>query len=60
MNDSPVRIGIIGCGNVLSAYRAEIDKLRLKGLAEVALACGRAVTTRARLRRTWHPTFHDR
>ena len=38
----PVKIGIIGCGNVLSAYRAEIDKLRIKGLAEVVLACGRA------------------
>jgi len=39
---NPLKIGIIGCGNVLSAYRAEIDKLRMKGLAEVALACGRA------------------
>src|SRR6185503_11366603 len=39
---TPVRIGIIGCGNVLSAYRASIDKLRLRGLAEVVAACGRA------------------
>jgi predicted dehydrogenase len=38
----PVRIGIIGCGNVLSAYRAAIDKLRLRGIAEVVGACGRA------------------
>ena len=38
----PVRIGIIGCGNVLSAYRVTIDKLRLRGIAEVARACGRA------------------
>jgi predicted dehydrogenase len=38
----PVRIGIIGCGNVLSAYRASIDKLRLRGIAEVVAACGRA------------------
>lgn len=37
----PVRIGIIGCGNVLSAYRATIDKLRLCGAAEVVAACGR-------------------
>ena len=37
----PVRIGIIGCGNVLSAYRATIDKLRLRGAAEVVIACGR-------------------
>src|SRR5262245_13796842 len=36
-----IRIGIIGCGNVLSAYRAAIDKLRGRGLAEVILACGR-------------------
>jgi predicted dehydrogenase len=37
-----VRIGIIGCGNVLSAYRATIDKLRLRGMAAVVAACGRA------------------
>ena len=37
----PVRIGIIGCGNVLGAYRAAIDPLRLRGLAEVVAACGR-------------------
>ena len=41
MNTKPVRIGIIGCGNVLSAYRASIDRLRLAGKVEVALACGR-------------------
>jgi len=38
---SPVRIGIIGCGNVLSAYRAGIDKLRMRGAAETVIACGR-------------------
>jgi predicted dehydrogenase len=38
----PVRIGIIGCGNVLSAYRASIDRLRLRGAAEAVMACGRA------------------
>src|SRR5262247_3401195 len=38
---SPTRIGIIGCGEVLVAYRAAIDKLRLGGLAEVTIACGR-------------------
>src|SRR5688572_26945798 len=38
---NPVRLGIIGCGNVWPAYRAIIDKLRLRGLAEVAIACGR-------------------
>ena len=42
MSAGPVRLGIIGCGNVLSAYRAEIDRLRLKGMVEVVRACGRA------------------
>src|SRR5262245_34821449 len=38
----PVRIGVIGCGNVLSAYRTPLEKLRMRGLAEVIVACGRA------------------
>src|SRR5690242_7774662 len=38
----PVRIGVIGCGNVLTAYRAPLEKLQARGLAEVTLACGRA------------------
>jgi len=38
---NPLRLGIIGCGNVLSAYRAAADKLRARGWAEVALLCGR-------------------
>jgi predicted dehydrogenase len=37
----PVRIGVIGCGNVLSAYRATIDKLRVRGRVQVTIACGR-------------------
>jgi predicted dehydrogenase len=37
----PVRIGVIGCGNVLSAYRAPIDKLRARGRVQVTRACGR-------------------
>lgn len=37
----PVRLGIIGCGNVLSAYRASIDKLRTAGQVTVTVACGR-------------------
>ena len=41
MNPHPVRIGVIGCGNVLSAYRAGIDQLRWAGHAEVTFACGR-------------------
>ena len=38
---SPIRIGVIGCGNVLSAYRATIDKLRVRGRVVVTRACGR-------------------
>jgi predicted dehydrogenase len=37
----PVRIGIIGCGNVLEAYMPQCEKLRTRGLAEVTLGCGR-------------------
>ena len=37
----PVRLGVIGCGNVLSAYQAIIEKLRGRGTVEVAIACGR-------------------
>jgi predicted dehydrogenase len=39
---NPIRIGVIGCGNVMSAYRTAIEKLRARGLIEVTLACGRA------------------
>jgi predicted dehydrogenase len=38
---SPLRLGVIGCGNVLSAYRTALDKLRARGAVEVVLACGR-------------------
>jgi predicted dehydrogenase len=37
----PIRIGIIGCGNVLEAYMPQCEKLRSRRLAEVTLACGR-------------------
>jgi len=37
----PTRLGIIGCGNVLSAYRSSINQLQLRGHAEVVIACGR-------------------
>jgi predicted dehydrogenase len=36
-----LRIGIIGCGNVLEAYAPECEKLARRGLAELILACGR-------------------
>lgn len=38
---APVRIGIVGCGNVLTGYRAQLDTLRSRGLARVVAACGR-------------------
>src|SRR5437762_1696189 len=41
MSARPVRLGIIGCGNVLGAYRAEIDRLRVKGMVDVVWACAR-------------------
>src|SRR5262245_22821540 len=37
----PIRIGIIGCGNVLSAYWPQAQQLFLRGEAEVVAACGR-------------------
>ena len=37
----PVRIGIIGCGNVLGAYRTAIERLCSRGQATVTAACGR-------------------
>lgn len=37
----PLRLGVIGCGNVLSAYRAVIDRQRARGALEITLACGR-------------------
>ncbi len=40
-HSQPLRLGLVGCGNVLGAYRATIDKLRARGLVEVTSACGR-------------------
>jgi len=37
--EDPLRIGVIGCGSVLEQYAAEAARLR--GLAEIVLACGR-------------------
>ena len=39
--NSPVGLGIIGCGNVLEAYMPQCEKLSLRRQAEVVLACGR-------------------
>jgi len=38
----PLRIGIVGCGNVLPAYWAECQKLAVRGEAAVVMACGRS------------------
>lgn len=40
-HQQPLRLGIIGCGNVLGAYRTTIDKLRSRGWAVPTIACGR-------------------
>ena len=37
----PLGIGIIGCGNVLSAYWPQLQQLFLEGKAQVVAACGR-------------------
>lgn len=41
MASTPLRLGIIGCGNVLDAYAPQCEKLRQRGLAEVVVGCGR-------------------
>jgi predicted dehydrogenase len=38
----PLRIGFIGCGNVLSAYWDQAEKMAARGEAEVVAACGRS------------------
>jgi predicted dehydrogenase len=43
---TPVRIGIVGCGNVLSAYWPQIQKLCWRGEAEFVAACGRPAQRR--------------
>jgi len=40
-NKPPVRIGVVGCGNVLGAYLALAERLKAKGLVDVTVACGR-------------------
>ncbi|HAM73597.1 MAG TPA: gfo/Idh/MocA family oxidoreductase [Verrucomicrobiales bacterium] len=39
--NGPLRLGVIGCGNVLEAYRASIERLRGAGKVEVTCVCGR-------------------
>ena len=38
---APVRLGIVGCGNVLGAYLSLAERLRHNGLADVVGLCGR-------------------
>jgi predicted dehydrogenase len=38
---APVRLGIIGCGNVFGAYAALAEKLQHRGEARVSALCGR-------------------
>jgi predicted dehydrogenase len=41
MMNRPLRLGIIGCGNVLTAYGPVIQHLRVRGLVEPVVASGR-------------------
>src|ERR1051325_1049403 len=57
MKDSaPVRLGIIGCGNVLEAYMPQYERLRARRLASLTLACGRPAQ-RARAQALGVPRF---
>ena len=38
----PVRVGVAGCGNVLAAYLALLERLRRQGWVDVIAFCGRA------------------
>jgi predicted dehydrogenase len=49
----PIRIGIIGCGDVLSAYMAMAGKLRQRGLVEVVIACAKSEAKRAFVQQTY-------
>ena len=41
MSNRPLKLGVIGCGNVLTAYGPAIQGLRARGLVETVLVCGR-------------------
>lgn len=43
-----MRVGVVGCGNVLGAYLQASEPLRARGLIELVAACGRE-TQRARV-----------
>jgi predicted dehydrogenase len=56
---TPLRIGIIGCGNVLEAYLPQCARLHQRSLAEVIVGCGRA-HQEGRSRRLGIPRFTTR
>lgn len=41
MSSRPLRLAVIGCGNVLDAYAPACDQLHKRGLAQLIMACGR-------------------
>jgi predicted dehydrogenase len=45
----PVRIGIVGCGDVLSAYMAMGARLRQRGLVQIVAACATSAQKRERI-----------
>ncbi|HXG47516.1 MAG TPA: Gfo/Idh/MocA family oxidoreductase [Methylomirabilota bacterium] len=53
---SPVRLGLIGCGNVLGAYAPACRRLEQEGRARLVAACGRE-SQRARALRLGVPRF---
>lgn len=57
MGNRPVRIGIVGCGSVLGQYLALAERLKARGLVEVAAACGRPRQRRAVLEDFRIPRF---
>jgi predicted dehydrogenase len=56
--DKPVRIGIIGCGDVMTAYMYHAQILGGQGLVEVTYACDRREERESIMRQRYHvPTF---
>lgn len=55
----PVRIGVVGCGNVLDVgYMPLIERLRKQGRAELIMACDRRPEERERVMESYHvPRF---
>jgi predicted dehydrogenase len=49
-SQQPVRVGIVGCGDVLSAYMALGERLRCRGQIELVVACATSEQKRAYVR----------